>query len=358
MITSESTLRTRPTVAVGLLPFQEPVPASKLITRPAGRGRGRHVERAAFGGALLAPRWRRGRFAQPPQQPQGADDLMLESTPKPIRATLPAMMPAPWTETVDPGPISRFVVAVPQREAVPIAWPRPPGCWDAAPGNVLAVRLGDESWLSVSPVGLGAAPCGAGDGASRPGRTTPMPRTAPSHREQPSGQVKRQNRKSSLTSWVFWIMKTSSSPTPVSVAIAPPPRRRPSAGGLVLSLDSPGPWQLSSVWGVPVEQALYLKAFHIPNEAVWRKDAAGGNGPGQELDDPPTPTRTTRRGRSTPPSGLLAPAAPRPPMKRTGDPLSWPWSQPSGPPTSHARVTMRVEHRLATIQPAEEVRHA
>ena len=51
-----------------------------------------------------------------------------------------------------------------------------------------------------------------------------------------SGQVNVQKRKSSPTRWVFWIMKMSSSPTPLSEAIAPPPSRRPSAGGFVLSL--------------------------------------------------------------------------------------------------------------------------
>jgi hypothetical protein len=43
----------------------------------------------------------------------------------------------------------------------------------------IAVPLGDESWLSISPIGLGGAPCGAGDGASRPVRTIPTPREAP-----------------------------------------------------------------------------------------------------------------------------------------------------------------------------------
>jgi hypothetical protein len=38
-----------------------------------------------------------------------------------------------------------------------------------------------------------------------------------------SGQVKLQNRKSSVTFSVFWIMKISNSPIPVSEAIAPPP---------------------------------------------------------------------------------------------------------------------------------------
>ena len=42
-----------------------------------------------------------------------------------------------------------------------------------------------------------------------------------------SGQVKLQNRKSSVTFWVFWIMKTISSATPLSEAIAPLPSRRP-----------------------------------------------------------------------------------------------------------------------------------
>ena len=56
-----------------------------------------------------------------------------------------------------------------------------------------------------------------------------------------SGQVNFQKRKSSRTRSVFWIMKMSSSPSPVSEAIAPPPSRRASAGGLGLSLGlSPG----------------------------------------------------------------------------------------------------------------------
>jgi hypothetical protein len=38
-----------------------------------------------------------------------------------------------------------------------------------------------------------------------------------------SGQVKLQNRKSSMTFSVFWIMKISNSPTPVSEAIATVP---------------------------------------------------------------------------------------------------------------------------------------
>src|SRR6266536_2921207 len=48
-----------------------------------------------------------------------------------------------------------------------------------------------------------------------------------------SGQVKLQNRKSSLASSVFWIMKINSSPMPESDAIAPPVSRRvvvPSPG--------------------------------------------------------------------------------------------------------------------------------
>jgi hypothetical protein len=50
-----------------------------------------------------------------------------------------------------------------------------------------------------------------------------------------SGQVKLQNRKSSRTLSVFWSMKMTRSPTPVSDAIAPPLSRTPSACGLVLS---------------------------------------------------------------------------------------------------------------------------
>jgi uncharacterized protein (DUF2252 family) len=38
------------------------------------------------------------------------------------------------------------------------------------------VHCATRSWLSVSPIGLGGAPCGAGDGASRPVRTTRSPR--------------------------------------------------------------------------------------------------------------------------------------------------------------------------------------
>ena len=41
-----------------------------------------------------------------------------------------------------------------------------------------------------------------------------------------SGHVKCQKRKSIRTSSVFWNMKMTSSPTPVSDAIAPPPSRR------------------------------------------------------------------------------------------------------------------------------------
>ena len=50
---------------------------------------------------------------------------------------------------------------------------------DETPGNVVAVRLGNPERLSVSPVGLGGAPCDAGDGASRPIRTIPTPQAVP-----------------------------------------------------------------------------------------------------------------------------------------------------------------------------------
>ena len=49
---------------------------------------------------------------------------------------------------------------------------------DETPCDGIAVQPDDESWLSVSHAGLGGAPCGAGDGASHPVPTTPMPRAA------------------------------------------------------------------------------------------------------------------------------------------------------------------------------------
>jgi hypothetical protein len=48
----------------------------------------------------------------------------------------------------------------------------------AGPASSSTGRLGDESWLRVSPVGLGGAPCGADDGASRLGRGIWRRRTA------------------------------------------------------------------------------------------------------------------------------------------------------------------------------------
>jgi hypothetical protein len=49
------------------------------------------------------------------------------------------------------------------------------------------------------------------------------------------GWVKLKKRKSNLTSSVFWMMKIANTPTPVSVAIAPPPSL------LELLLVLPGP---------------------------------------------------------------------------------------------------------------------
>ena len=52
---------------------------------------------------------------------------------------------------------------------------------------------------------------------------TNAPRTAEASVSNHSGQVKPQNRKSSRTLSVFWSMKMSSKPTPVSEAMAPAP---------------------------------------------------------------------------------------------------------------------------------------
>jgi hypothetical protein len=73
----------------------------------------------------------------------------------------------------------------------------------------------------------------------------PSHQPCPSKRGNPKANV--QKRKSSRTRWVFWIMKTSSSPTPLSEAIAPPPSRRPSAGGLVLLLGLS--WTMTALLG-------------------------------------------------------------------------------------------------------------
>jgi hypothetical protein len=57
-----------------------------------------------------------------------------------------------------------------------------------------------------------------------------------------SGQVKLQNRKSSLTSSVFWSMKITSTPPPASDAIAPPVSRLffVASTGLGSPMSSPG----------------------------------------------------------------------------------------------------------------------
>lgn len=53
-----------------------------------------------------------------------------------------------------------------------------------------------------------------------------------------SGQVKLQNRKSRVTSSVFWTMKMTSSPAPMSETIAPPLSRAcPSPAPLVLESE-------------------------------------------------------------------------------------------------------------------------
>jgi hypothetical protein len=59
--------------------------------------------------------------------------------------------------TADPILIPRFVVAVPTAtRAVPSCVAEATRLLDETPCNVMMVRLGDESWLRVSPVGLAA----------------------------------------------------------------------------------------------------------------------------------------------------------------------------------------------------------
>jgi hypothetical protein len=103
------------------------------------------------------------------------------------RRPVPPLVPGPGVRTLlrlgspdcPPHPYLRFVVAVPTApRAVPICVAGATRLLDETPCNVVAVRLGDESWLRISPVGPGGAPCGAGDGASRPVRATPTPREA------------------------------------------------------------------------------------------------------------------------------------------------------------------------------------
>ena len=64
---------------------------------------------------------------------------------------------------------------------LPTAAERPPQAPSATSKRISGeqVRLGNESGFRVSPIGLAGAPCGDGDGASRPVRTTPTPRAAP-----------------------------------------------------------------------------------------------------------------------------------------------------------------------------------
>jgi hypothetical protein len=102
-----------------------------------------------------------------------------------------------------------------------------------------------------------------------------------------SGQVNVQKRKSSRTRWVFWTMKMTSSPTPLREAIAPPPSRRPSAGGLVLSLGLS--WTMTALlWCVGRRgqaSSPSRRAFHIPDHAVRPGCSRRGNRLGQGFND-------------------------------------------------------------------------
>src|SRR4029453_3609016 len=122
-----------------------------------------------------------------------------------------------------------------------------------------------------------------------------------------------QKRKSSRTRSVFWIMKMSSSPSPVSEAIAPPPSRRASAGGLGLSLGLS--WTMTALsfgaWAPPTGKLPIWKSVSHPDHAVRQGRSGGENDPGKNstIPSPNTDDQEVSSFSANPSFGRGTPAA-------------------------------------------------